>query len=51
MGERSLVGDGKIKKGIEKEENNSDEMPVMSTQVLMRATAVVDAPLGDKPAT
>ena len=26
-------------------------MPVMSTQVLMRTTALVDAPLGDKPMT
>lgn len=52
VGNRKLVGHGKIKKGIVKKENKpSDEMPVMPTQVLMRATALVDAPLGDKPMT
>lgn len=51
MGKRKLVGGRKIKKGLGKRKTTSDEMPVMSTQVLMRTTALVDAPLGDKPMT
>lgn len=41
----------KKKRHRERGKQLSDEVPVMSTQVLMRATALVDALLGDKPAT
>lgn len=41
----------KKKRDRERGKQPSDETPVMSTQVLMRAAAPVDAPLGDKPTT
>lgn len=41
IGKRKLVGEKK--KRVEGRKQPSDEMPVMSTQVLMRATALVDA--------
>lgn len=50
-GKRMLVADRKIKKGYRKKEQASEEMAVMSTQVLMRTTALVDALPSDRPVT
>lgn len=49
IGKRKLVG-GK-KKGEEGKKQPSDEMPVMSAQVLMRATALGDPKIGNEPMT
>lgn len=52
IGKRKLVRRWNLfqkKRGRGMRRQTSDELPVMSTRVLMRVTALVDAPPGNKP--